>query len=247
MSLISLNNIHKSFGSKIVLDGINIEINKGDSLVIVGGSGTGKSVLIKIMIGLINPDIGEVILDNIVLSQMTEEERCKTMLRYGYLFQSGALFDSLNIFENIIFAIKRHSNNLLQSELEELAKFKLNQVGLDMNILNLYPSDLSGGMQKRVALARSICHNPDIIFFDEPTTGLDPIMSNTINNLMYKVKEELRATTITVTHDMNCVRSIANKIIMLDNGKILWSCNSLKDMQDSEIEYVKKFSSYNIF
>jgi phospholipid/cholesterol/gamma-HCH transport system ATP-binding protein len=178
---------------------------------------------------------------------MTEEERCKTMLRYGYLFQSGALFDSLNIFENIIFAIKRHSNNLLQSELEELAKFKLNQVGLDMNILNLYPSDLSGGMQKRVALARSICHNPDIIFFDEPTTGLDPIMSNTINNLMYKVKEELRATTITVTHDMNCVRSIANKIIMLDNGKILWSCNSLKDMQDSEIEYVKKFSSYNIF
>ena len=216
MSIIILQNIHKSFGGKKILNGINIEINRGESLVVVGGSGTGKSVLIKIMIGLLTPDIGKAMLDNIILSKMNEEERCKVMLKCGYLFQSGALFDYLNVFENIVFAMKEH-NNLSKSQLEELAKFKLNQVGLDNSVLSLYPADLSGGMAKRVALARAICHDPDIIFFDEPTTGLDPIMSHTINDLIHKIKEELGATTITITHDMNSVKSIANKIIIQIN------------------------------
>jgi phospholipid/cholesterol/gamma-HCH transport system ATP-binding protein len=245
MSLINLDNIHKSFGQKKILNGVNIQVNRGESFVIVGGSGTGKSVLIKIMIGLIKADIGETILDNIVLSSMTDEERCKIMLKCGYLFQSGALFDYLNVFDNIVFAMKQH-DKLPQSKLEELAKFKLNQVGLDSSILPLYPSDLSGGMAKRVALARAICHDPDIIFFDEPTTGLDPIMAHTINELIYKIKEELGATTITITHDMNCVRSIANKIIMLKDGEILWSGKTLKEMQNSDIEYVRDFSSYDL-
>jgi phospholipid/cholesterol/gamma-HCH transport system ATP-binding protein len=245
MSIIILQNIHKSFGGKKILNGINIEINRGESLVVVGGSGTGKSVLIKIMIGLLTPDIGKAMLDNIILSKMNEEERCKVMLKCGYLFQSGALFDYLNVFENIVFAMKEH-NNLSKSQLEELAKFKLNQVGLDNSVLSLYPADLSGGMAKRVALARAICHDPDIIFFDEPTTGLDPIMSHTINDLIHKIKEELGATTITITHDMNSVKSIANKIIMLKDGKMIWSGNSLSQMQNSEIDYIKQFSSYGI-
>ena len=245
MSIIILQNIYKSFGSKKVLNGINIEINRGESFVVVGGSGTGKSVLIKIMIGLLTPDKGKAILDNIILSKMNEEERCKVMLKCGYLFQSGALFDYLNVFENIVFAMKEH-NNLSKSQLEELAKFKLNQVGLDKSVLSLYPSDLSGGMAKRVALARAICHDPDIIFFDEPTTGLDPIMSHIINELIYKIKEELGATTITITHDMNSVKSIASKIIMLKDGNIIWSGNSLSQMQNSEIDYIKQFSSYGI-
>jgi len=245
MSIISLRNIHKSFGSKTVLKDINIEVERGDSFVVVGGSGTGKSVLVKIMIGLITPDIGNAILDNIILSKMSDEERCKIMLRCGYLFQSGALFDSCSIFENVVFAIKQH-NDLSKSQLQDIAVSKLKQVGLDSTILDLYPSDLSDGMKKRVSLARSICHNPNIIFFDEPTTGLDPIMSNTINNLIYQIKGDLDATTITITHDMNCVKSIANKIIMLQAGEIIWTGNSLEEMKNSEVDYVREFSSYSL-
>src|SRR5574343_112640 len=196
---IKVRNLHKAFGSHKVLDGIDLDVKKDSSLVILGGSGTGKSVLIKTMIGLLTPDKGSIMLDDQETVNISPKARLKILENCGFLFQGGALFDSLSVSENItFFAQKLYS--LKREEIKELALKKLKSVGLSERILNLYPAELSGGMQKRVSLARAICTDPKIIFFDEPTTGLDPIMANVINDLIIKIREELGATTIAITH-----------------------------------------------
>jgi phospholipid/cholesterol/gamma-HCH transport system ATP-binding protein len=218
---IKVENLYKSFGSKTVLKGINLEIPEKSSLTLIGGSGTGKSVLIKNIIGLIQPDQGQIFIDGHETEQLSKDDRFKLMAKCGFLFQGGALFDSLTVYENIVFYPEKEGR-LSHSDLKDLAVEKLKAVGLNPDIAKQYPAELSGGMQKRVALARAIVSNPEIIFFDEPTTGLDPIMSNVINDLIIKAREELKATTITITHDMNCVDRVATDVAMIYEGEIIW-------------------------
>lgn len=234
-----ISSLHKSFGTHKVLQGIDLDIKKDSSLVILGGSGTGKSVLIKSMVGLISPDSGSILYEGKESIDLPNKDRLEMLESCGYLFQAGALFDSLSVQDNItFFAQKLYSLN--KSDKKELASSKLNSVGLPDRILNLYPSELSGGMQKRVSLARAICTNPKVIFFDEPITGLDPIMSNVINDLIIKFRDELGATTITITHDMQSVRKIAQEVAFLYNGKIVWS-GSVKEMEETDHPQLYKF------
>ena len=236
---IKVRNLSKSFGNHKVLDGIDLDVKKDSSLVILGGSGTGKSVLIKTMIGLLSPDKGSIMFDNQETINISQKNRLKILENCGFLFQGGALFDSLNVSENItFFAQKLYS--LKKNEIKELASKKLKSVGLSDRILELYPAELSGGMQKRVSLARAICTDPKIIFFDEPTTGLDPIMANVINDLIIKIREELGATTIAITHDMNSVRKIAKEVVLIHNGKIQWSGNK-DEMENTDNPYMVQF------
>lgn len=236
---IKVRNLHKAFGNHKVLDGIDLDVKQDSSLVILGGSGTGKSVLIKTMIGLITPDKGSVLLDDQETVNISSKERLKILENCGFLFQGGALFDSLNVMENItFFAQKLHSLN--HKDQKELANQKLKSVGLSDRILNLYPAELSGGMQKRVSLARAICTDPKIIFFDEPTTGLDPIMANVINDLIIKIRDELGATTVTITHDMHSARLIAKEVSLIYNGKIQWS-GTKDEMDNADNPYLHQF------
>ncbi len=236
---IKVRNLYKSFGKHEVLSGIDLDVKKDSSLVIIGGSGTGKSVLIKTIIGLIKPDKGSIIFDGMETVGMSEKQRLAILENCGFLFQGGALFDSLNVMDNItFFAQKLYKLNA--KDKKELAAQKLKSVGLNSRILNLFPVELSGGMQKRVSLARAICTNPKIIFFDEPTTGLDPIMANVINELIIKNREELGATTITITHDMNSVGLIANEISLIHDGQLRWF-GKKEDMKKSDNPYLKQF------
>lgn len=219
--IISVKNLYKSFGEHEVLCGVDLKINKGTSHVILGGSGSGKSVLIKTIMGLMKPTSGNIFMYGLETTKMSSQERTSLLRKCGFLFQGGALFDSMNIEENITFFASR-IKNLTKKQRRDLAAEKLNAVGLNDRVLNLYPSELSGGMQKRAALARTICTDPEIIFFDEPTTGLDPIMSNVINELILDIRKNLGATCITITHDMNSVKTIADKISMIYQGKIIW-------------------------
>ena len=236
---ISVQNLHKSFAGHNVLNGVNLEIEKGKSLVILGGSGTGKSVLIKSIIGLISPSSGKIFIGDLDTSDLTSTQRTEMLRKCGFLFQGGALFDSLNIEDNITFFAER-LYGLNQKKKRELAKEKLAAVGLSDRVLRLYPSELSGGMQKRAALARAICTNPEIIFFDEPTTGLDPIMSNVINELICSIKKNLGATCITITHDMASAKIIADDVAMIHEGKIIWKGSPL-DLNNCENPVVKQF------
>lgn len=223
--------LSKSFGSKVILDGLDLQVFKNESLVVLGGSGSGKSVLIKSMIGLLAPDSGSVRLDGDEITGLSKIERAHLMSRFGFLFQGGALFDSLRVWENVAFALL-HDKQISEHDAKEIALTKLRMVGLSSDILYLYPSELSGGMQKRVALARAIATDPEVIFFDEPTTGLDPIMANVINDLIIRVREEVGATTIAITHDIHSARAIATRVAMLYHGKIAW-IGSVKDMDHS--------------
>jgi len=236
---ISVKNLVKNFGEKEVLKGINLEVKKGESLVILGGSGSGKSVLIKIIASLIEPTSGSITIDNQEIANIKSDDRDLLMKKIGFLFQGGALFDSLSIWENISFRLI-HSEKMNKSDAKELALQKIRAVGLEERVMNLYPSELSGGMQKRVALARAIATNPEIIFFDEPTTGLDPIMGDVINNLIISNSKNLGATTVTITHDMHSASKIADKIAMLYEGKIIWF-GDVKDMYSSENKYLDQF------
>lgn len=239
ISKIQIRKLYKSFGKNQVLNGIDLDIKQGSSTVIIGGSGTGKSVLIKTIVGLIRADSGNIIIDGVETTNLSNNDRFKFMETVGFLFQGGALFDSLIVQDNItFFAEKLHK--LSKQDKEELATAKLKSVGLSSKVLNLYPSELSGGMQKRVSLARAICSNPSILFLDEPTTGLDPIMANIINELIIKVREELNATTITITHDMNSVYMIAQEVAMIYKGKILWS-GTKEEVKHSDNTYIKQF------
>lgn len=236
---IKIENLHKRFGNKVVLDGVNLEIAKGESLVIIGGSGTGKSVLIKSILGVIAPDSGSIKINDVESTKYSKKQREEFMATIGMLFQGGALFDSLPIWENVMFRLLNREK-ISRAEAKERAVESLADVGLGEEVLNLAPSELSGGMQKRVALARAVAAKPEIIFFDEPTTGLDPIMSDVINDLIVKSSKKLGATTITITHDMASARKIADKIAMIHEGKIVW-CGDAKNINKSGNEYVEQF------
>lgn len=235
--MIELTNVHKAFGPKKVLQGVNLTIPKGSSMVIIGGSGTGKSVLLKSVLGLVSPDNGSITLDG---QEVGTGDRDAFLARFGMLFQGGALFDSLPVWQNVAFRLMRGALKRPKAEAREIAIEKLRRVGLKPDVADLFPSELSGGMQKRVGLARAIAAEPEIIFFDEPTTGLDPIMSGVINDLIREIVVEMGATAMTITHDMTSVRAIADEVAMLHDGVIQWT-GPVAQMDASEDPYLEQF------
>jgi phospholipid/cholesterol/gamma-HCH transport system ATP-binding protein len=218
---IEIRDLHKSFGSKHVLRGVDLDVPEHRSLVVIGGSGTGKSVMLKCVLGLIQPDSGTIRIDGQDLAEMNGSERQAMMSKIGMLFQAGALFDSLPVWENVAFGLTS-GQRMNRHEAKEVALRNLAAVGLGPEVGDLFPSELSGGMQKRVALARAIATEPEIIFFDEPTTGLDPIMADVINGLIRLCVGKLGATALSITHDMGSVRRIADRVAMLHDGRIVW-------------------------
>ncbi len=216
---ISLRRVTKRFGPKVVLNGVDLDVAAGESLVVIGGSGTGKSVLIKTILGLLRADAGSIIVDGQEVTGLRGSALAAHRARFGMLFQGGALFDSLPVWRNVSFALPGGRT----AELRAAALDNLARVGLGADVAELRPSELSGGMQKRVALARAIAVRPEILFFDEPTTGLDPIMADVINDLIVELVRELKITAVTITHDMASVRKIADRVAMLYNGQIIWS------------------------
>jgi len=235
--LIKLDNVHKSFGNNHVLRGVNLEVKEGTSTVIIGGSGTGKSICIKTILGLVIPEQGTITVDGI---DVTKTNRDIFLARFGMLFQGGALFDSLPVWQNVAFRLLRGSLAKPKDEARAIAIEKLRRVGLTPDVADRFPAELSGGMQKRVGLARAIAADPEIIFFDEPTTGLDPIMAGIINDLIREIVTEMGATTMTITHDMTSVRTIADHVAMLHGGKIRWS-GPVSDMDTASDPYVDQF------
>lgn len=234
---IEIRNLYKSFGNKHVLNGVDLDIRRGESLVVIGGSGTGKSVLIKCIQGLLSPDAGSIKIDG------EETVDCEKNIheKMGMLFQGAALFDSLSVWENVAF-MPLENGKMSRKEAKLEAIRVLRQVGLAPDVADLSPAELSGGMQKRVGLARAIINKPEIIFFDEPTTGLDPIMADVINDLIIESAKGLGATTLTITHDMASARKIADRIAMLYQGKIIW-VGSVKEMEKSDNPYLQQFIS----
>ena len=218
--IIVVKNLTKQFGPTVVLDNVSLKIEKGRTTVVIGPSGCGKTVLIKHFIALVRPTSGEVYFKGQRIDNLSERQLNKIRTRYGFLFQGGALFDSLTVAENITFPIRQHFEVSNWREVEELVKAKLAMVGLD-GYQNYYPANLSGGQRKRVALARAIALNPEVILYDEPTTGLDPIRADTINELILKLQRELGETTVVVTHDMTSAYKIADRIVMLHDGRII--------------------------
>jgi phospholipid/cholesterol/gamma-HCH transport system ATP-binding protein len=219
---IAVRGLKKAFGRKVVLDGLDIDVGIGESVVVIGGSGTGKSVLVKCIIGLMQADGGSIKIDGEEMMGRSTGERERVMRKFGMLFQGAALFDSLPVWENVAFGLIQ-GRNVARAEAKQTALEKLAQVGLGPEVGELRPSELSGGMQKRVALARAICVEPEIIIFDEPTTGLDPIMADVINDLIIKCVRQLGATAVSITHDMVSARKIADRIAMIHKGRIIWS------------------------
>ncbi|UCD35092.1 MAG: ABC transporter ATP-binding protein [Nitrospiraceae bacterium] len=217
--MIELRDVHKSFGENHILRGVTLRVERGESIVVIGGSGSGKSVLLKHIIGLLEPDRGSVLIDSADLSRMDEDGLHEVRKKFGMLFQSAALFDSMKVWENVGFSLKRHTR-MNDSEIRDVAVRKLGMVGL-VGIEDVMPSQLSGGMRKRVGLARAIAMEPEILLYDEPTTGLDPIMADAINDLIIKMRETLHVTSVTITHDMKSAYKIADTIAMLYNGVII--------------------------
>ncbi len=235
--MIRLTDVHKSFGSNQVLRGATLDVAKGTSTVVIGGSGTGKSVLLKCILGLVTPDAGTIHVDGV---DVTTQPRDAFLARFGMLFQGGALFDSIPVWQNVAFRLMRGSLKRPKVEARDIAIEKLRRVGLAPDVADRLPAELSGGMQKRVSLARAIAANPEIIFFDEPTTGLDPIMSGVINDLIREIVTEMGATAITITHDMTSVRAIADRVAMLHGGSIRWE-GPIAEMDSAADPYVDQF------
>jgi phospholipid/cholesterol/gamma-HCH transport system ATP-binding protein len=235
--MIELASVHKAFGANRVLQGVDLTIPSGESMVIIGGSGTGKSVLLKCILGLVHPDSGRITLDG---QDVTKADRDAFLARFGMLFQGGALFDSLKVWENVAFRLMRGALKRPKAEAREIAVEKLRRVGLAPETADLFPAELSGGMQKRVGLARAIAAEPEIIFFDEPTTGLDPIMSGVINELIHEIVTEMGATAMTITHDMTSVRAIATRVAMLHGGVVRWT-GPVAEMDATPDPYVQQF------
>lgn len=219
---ISIRGLRKAFGSKVVLAGIDLDLGGGESVVVIGGSGTGKSVLLKCVLGLMQPDAGSIVIDGVETVGLAGQERDEIARKFGMLFQGAALFDSLPVWENVTFGLLAQ-HKVRRRDARAIAVTKLAQVGLAADVADLLPSELSGGMQKRVALARAIAADPEIIFFDEPTTGLDPIMADVINSLIVKITREVGASALSITHDMASARKIAHRIAMLYQGQIIWA------------------------
>ncbi|MCH2167588.1 MAG: ATP-binding cassette domain-containing protein [Oceanicola sp.] len=235
--MIRLEDVHKSFGKKPVLRGVSLTVEKGSSTVIIGGSGTGKSVTLKCVLGLIQPDSGRIFVDG---AQAKGGDRTEFLSRFGMLFQGAALFDSLPVWQNVAFRLLRGPDALPRPQARDKAIEKLARVGLGPEVADLFPAELSGGMQKRVGLARAIAADPEIIFFDEPTTGLDPIMAGVINDLIREIVTEMGATTMTITHDMSSVRAIADRVAMLHDGIIRWE-GDIREMDTTSDAYVQQF------
>ncbi len=236
---IRLRDVAKAFGTKRVLEGVNLSIEPGESVAVIGGSGTGKSVMLKCILGLLDPDRGSISVDGEEVLALKGRERERLQAKFGMLFQGGALFDSLPVWRNVTFGLTQ--GRLREpARMRRLAEENLEKVGLGAEILNLRPSELSGGMQKRVALARAIAPRPEIIFFDEPTTGLDPIRADVINDLIVSLVEDLGVTALTITHDMVSARKIAHRVAMLYQGRIIW--HGPRDrLYDSGNPYVDQF------
>ncbi len=234
--MIHLENIAKSFGPKHILRDVSLDVPKGTSLAIIGGSGTGKSVTLKCILGLIKPDAGKISVNG----NSIDQDREAFLANFGMLFQGGALFDSLPVWQNVAFRILHDGTS--RAEARDKAIAKLGRVGLMPETADQFPAELSGGMQKRVGLARAIATDPDIIFFDEPTTGLDPIMSGVINELIREIVTEMGATTMTITHDMSSVRAIADNVAMIHDGRVQWH-GPVADMDNAEDPYLRQFLS----
>jgi phospholipid/cholesterol/gamma-HCH transport system ATP-binding protein len=236
---IQWQDVHKRFGPKVVLDGVNLAVAPRESLVIIGGSGTGKSVTLKCVLGILKPDSGNILVDGENVVGQSAFARQKMLTKFGMLFQGGALFDSLPIWKNVAFGLIQ-GRGVSTREAKEAAIENLRRVGLSPDVADLKPNELSGGMQKRVGLARAIAAKPEIIFFDEPTTGLDPIMSDVINELIREQVTDLGCTAVTITHDMSSVRKIADTVAMLHKGKIIWQ-GARGDIDSSGNGYVEQF------
>ncbi|HNS45548.1 MAG TPA: ATP-binding cassette domain-containing protein, partial [Alphaproteobacteria bacterium] len=236
---IEMQGVCKAFGSKKVLDGINLSVPVGSSMVIIGGSGTGKSVMLKCVLGLLTADKGSIKIDGQEMIGAGTREREEMIKKFGMLFQGGALFDSLPIWYNVAFGLI-HGKHVNKKDARKTAIEKLEAVGMGEAIADLYPAELSGGMQKRVSLARAIATSPEIIFFDEPTTGLDPIMADVINELIVDCVKDLGATALTITHDMASARKIADHVAMIHQGQIIWT-GPIDDLDNSDSPYVDQF------
>jgi len=228
---IIIQNLNKTFGPKVVLKDLDLSIAQGKSIAVIGASGTGKSVLLKCLLGLIEPDSGSITVDGIETIGANRATREQILRKFGMLFQGGALFDSLPVWENVIFRY-RQGRNVSTEEAREVARTTLAEVNLEARVLDLFPAEISGGMQKRVALARAIADRPQILLFDEPTSGLDPITSGVINRLIREAVDRLGATAITISHDMTSVRAIADEVAMIHEGRINWH-GPISEMDDS--------------
>jgi phospholipid/cholesterol/gamma-HCH transport system ATP-binding protein len=235
----SLKNLHKSFGHKHVLQGVDLEVFPGESMVIIGGSGTGKSVLLKCLLGLIAADSGSLKMDGQEIRKESMSQNEERLQDIGVLFQGSALFDSLTVWENVAFRLI-YAQHMHRKEAKKIALQKLAAVGLSEGVANLSPAEISGGMQRRVALARAIATQPHVLFFDEPTAGLDPIFSSVINDLIKGCVKELGATALTITHDMKSARAVGDRIAMLYEGKIIW-CGSAGEIDNCDNPYVQQF------
>ena len=238
-NLINIKNLSVSFGNNIVLNNINLHLSKKESLVIIGKSGSGKSVLLRCLMGLLKPDLGSIEIDNVDIVNANRIDKEKALTNIGVTFQNGALFDSLNVWENITFKQTRFFG-FNKKAAKEKALSIIKNLELNENILELYPSELSGGMQKRIAIARAICDQPQILFFDEPTSGLDPITGKVINDLIHKTVRKLGVSAITITHDISSINNLANRVILLDRNKIAWSGRP-SDMEISKNSIVQQF------
>lgn len=236
---IRIRNLHMAFGANRVLRGLDLDIGVGESIVVIGGSGSGKSVLLKCILGLLTPDQGSIQVDGVEVVGMKEGEREVLLRQFGMLFQGGALFDSLRVWENVAFGLIQ-AHGMPRKEAKKVALEKLASVGLDDRVAELGPAELSGGMKKRVGLARAIAASPKIIFFDEPTTGLDPIMGSIIDRLIVHSVKELQVTALSITHDMASARRIADRMAMLYEGKIVWD-GPVADIDTVDNPYVDQF------
>jgi phospholipid/cholesterol/gamma-HCH transport system ATP-binding protein len=236
---LALHGVTKAFGSKMVLDGIDLTVAKGESVVIIGGSGTGKSVTLKCILGLLDPDAGSIKVDGEELVGSSRSDLRRIRGKFGMLFQGGALFDSLSVIDNVAFGLIE-GRDMDRDQAREIALTKLAAVGLGPDVADLFPAELSGGMQKRVGLARAIASEPEILFFDEPTTGLDPIMADVINELIIKCVKDLGATAVSITHDMVSARKISDRIAMLYNGRLIW-VGPTADIDHSDNPFVEQF------
>jgi len=238
-SIIEILNLSKNFDNKNILKKINLKITKGESLVIIGKSGSGKSLLMKCVLGILKPSQGEILIKNKNFFSVKRDEQDLILKSIGVTFQGNALFDSMRIWENISFKLSQ--NNFFKfSQLKEKVEFSLNQVGLSNSIMYQFPSQLSGGMQKRVAIARAIIDEPEILIFDEPTSGLDPVTGNKINSLIIDNVKRLGSTSITITHDLSSLNKIANKVAMINEGKIIWH-GEKQDLQKSKNKTLNEF------
>ena len=236
---IELCGVKKRFGDKVVLDGVDLALQPGHSLVVIGGSGTGKSVMIKCVLGILTPDEGQIFVDGEEVTGQRGRARDAMLRKFGMLFQGAALFDSLPVWENVAFGLIQ-GHGMGRKQARDLAVEKLAKVGLGSDVADLSPAELSGGMQKRVGLARAIAADPEIIFFDEPTTGLDPIMADIINDLIVSTVKDLGVTTLSITHDMVSARKISDHVAMLYKGKIVWA-GPTPDIDHSANAFVDQF------